>query len=279
MSEISRWTKASIELANEKDYLDQLGLIYALGVNESRVIDEELWKEISEAYKSKDDTILVEKFLKLKLFPIKYSYIPFLRKEKDALKRNPKTVKDIADRIRAMDIDELLKRCSEPKENNRQIGPLFRNWVNNHDFEIPLLGLKDFSRTDDDAILMGTDKELQVFAKEKLGYQRNKGLDFIARVNKIYVIGETKFLTDQGGHQNAQSEDSIATAKFSQDNVIAIAIWDGVCYIKPKKLKSGVDKDGTKLYRALFESEVTIMSALVLKDFLHSLKNESRVSK
>ena len=33
----------------------------------------------------------------------------------------------------------------------------------------------------------------------------DKGLDFIARFNGKYVIGEfPKFLTDFGGHQNAQ---------------------------------------------------------------------------
>lgn len=39
------------------------------------------------------------------------------------------------------------------------------------------------------------------FAKEHLGYNYNKGLDFVARFNKQFVIGEAKFLTDFGGHQ------------------------------------------------------------------------------
>ena len=39
------------------------------------------------------------------------------------------------------------------------------------------------------------------WAKKTLGYTRNKGLDFIARFNGKYVIGEAKFLTDFGGHQ------------------------------------------------------------------------------
>ncbi|MDR1126974.1 MAG: hypothetical protein LBL06_02475 [Treponema sp.] len=34
---------------------------------------------------------------------------------------------------------------------------------------------------------------------------------YIGRFNKKYVIGEAKFLTDFGGHQNAQFADAIST--------------------------------------------------------------------
>ncbi len=51
------------------------------------------------------------------------------------------------------------------------------------------------------------------FAENKLGYHHNKGLDFVGRFNGQYVIGEAKFLTDFGGHQNAQFNDAIATVE------------------------------------------------------------------
>ena len=37
---------------------------------------------------------------------------------------------------------------------------------------------------------------MKLFAEKSLGYNRNKGLDFLARINGKYVIGEAKFLTD-----------------------------------------------------------------------------------
>ena len=58
-------------------------------------------------------------------------------------------------------------------------------------------------------------------------YNRDKGLDFIARFNNKYIIGEAKFLTDFGGHQNAQFSDAIEIIK-SNTEAINIAILDGV---------------------------------------------------
>ena len=63
-----------------------------------------------------------------------------------------------------------------------------------------------------------------MFAQKYLNYNRNKGLDFIARFNKKYIIGEAKFLTDFGGHQNAQFNDAIEILKDSKVKAITIAI-------------------------------------------------------
>jgi len=101
------------------------------------------------------------------------------------------------------------------------------------------------------------------FAKEELGYKHNKGLDFVARFNGKYVIGEAKFLTDFGGHQNAQFNDAISTIKTKNVKAIKIAILDGVLYIKGKN----------KMYKAITETykDYNIMSALVLRDFLYQI--------
>lgn len=101
------------------------------------------------------------------------------------------------------------------------------------------------------------------FAKRKFGYKRNKGLDFIAYFNGKYVIGEAKFISDFGGHQNDQFVDAMATieSELNDRSVIKIGIIDGVPYIRNKG----------KLFRDLINTEHNIMSALVLKDFLESL--------
>jgi hypothetical protein len=69
------------------------------------------------------------------------------------------------------------------------------------------------------------------FAREELNYRHNKGLDFVARFNGKYVIGEAKFLTDFGGHQNAQLADAISTIETPNVKTEKIAVLDGVLYI------------------------------------------------
>ena len=43
---------------------------------------------------------------------------------------------------------------------------------------------------------------MKYYAAKNLDYKSAKGLDLVARFNGKYVIGEAKFLTDFGGHQN-----------------------------------------------------------------------------
>ena len=102
-----------------------------------------------------------------------------------------------------MGLDKVFEKASEPKETNRQIGPLFRRWLNKGSLGIQPVFLKEFLKSNDNAILDAGDNAMMNFAKEHLGYTHNKGLDFIGRFNGKYVIGEAKFLTDFGGHQNA----------------------------------------------------------------------------
>ncbi len=99
--------------------------------------------------------------------------------------------------------------------------------------------------------------------KKTINYNREKGLDFVARLKSRYVIGEAKFLTDFGGHQNAQFNDAISTITTKNINAITVAILDGVLYI-PTKNK--LYKEITKTY-----SNYNIISALVLREFLYSL--------
>ena len=103
---------------------------------------------------------------------------------------------------------------------------------------------------------------MEDFARQKLAYTHEKGLDFLARINGQFIIGEAKFLSDIGGHQNAQFNDAIATLESHAD-AIKIAILDGVVYIKG---------DG-KMYKDITgkHSDHNIMSALLLRSFLNSI--------
>jgi len=90
----------------------------------------------------------------------------------------------------------------------------------------------------------------------------NKNLDFLARYNGKYIIAEAKFLTDFGGHQNAQFNDAISTIS-SESTAIKVAILDGVLFINSNnKMRKFLDD---------CPEDLNIMSALVFREFLFSL--------
>ncbi len=260
------WTKLSIEYANQKSYLDDLFRVYPTIPNGIREIDENIWNNIKNSFNNKDNLSLIKNLLKLKLFPIKDSYVAYLRKDKTALERNPETVNRLAGRIYEMGLDQVYEKCTTPKETNRQIGPMFKMWIDKGTLGAPILNIDDFINSNSNCILSGSDKEMGDYAKDYCGYEyagtTEKGLDFIAKFNGKSVIGEAKFLTDYGGHQNAQFNDALNVLDSKvNENVVKIAILDGVLYIANKQ----------KMPRTTIEKNDNIMSALVLNEFLYSI--------
>jgi hypothetical protein len=257
------WTELSIEYANQKSYLDDLFQVYPTIPEGIRDIDTINWTKIENAFEKKNNEILIKELLKLDLFPIKDSYIAFLKRDNLAIGRNPKTINRICGRLYEMGLDKIYEKCTEPKETNRQIGPFFRRWLNKKALGIQPVGLDEFVSNQFDAVLNGSDREMMDFASNELNYKRDKGLDFVARMNSKYIIGEAKFLTDFGGHQNAQFSDAIATLETPNVNAIKIAILDGVLYIK----------GNNKMYRDITTKykDLNIMSSLVLREFLYQI--------
>jgi len=263
------WTQLSVEFANQRNYLDELFRIYPITPNLRREISNETSDAIARSYADRDNKELVKELLKLDLFPIKDSYVPFLRRSRNAIDLNPNTVNRIAGNLYAMGLDVILDRCTEPKETNRQMGPMFKNWIKSGVLGCAIYEDEaDFLSTDENGVLVLSDERMKRFAIEHLGYTRvNKGLDFIARFNGKYVIAEAKFITDQGGHQSDQFEDAMLTLTSPIDpscteTVITIVVADGVLYIPGNH----------KLYRYISESDdLIILSALVLREFLYSL--------
>jgi hypothetical protein len=260
---MSKWSNLSIEYANQSSYLDDLFQVYPTIPEGIRDIDEKAWAEVENAFSKKDNDLLIRQLLKFNLFPIKDSYIAYLKRDSSAIERNPRTINRICGRLYEMGLDKIFERCSEPKETNRQIGPMFREWLHKKSLGITPVDLKKFLANKNDAILDGSDKSLMDFAKEDLGYNHNKGLDFVGRFNGKYVIGEAKFLTDFGGHQNAQFNDAISTVKAKKVNAVKVAILDGVLYIK----------GNNRMYKSITQTykNYNIMSALVLREFLYQI--------
>lgn len=260
---MNEWVKKSIEIANSAGYLDKLQEVYPVVQEKEREIDLEVKKELKQSYNAGDNMTLIKKLLELPKFPIKDPYVAFLRKNDIFLEYNPQTVNRIAERIRGMGFEAMIESIEEPKEFNRQMGTLFKKWVPKIGY--PLLHKSEFEAYDKGiAFLQGGDAQLKDFANRRLGCNLDKGPDLLARVGQIYVIGEAKFLTDYGGHQNAQFEDALRLLRGKKGEAIRIAVLDGVVWIK----------NGTKMYRTICELEDTSLTALLLKRFLESLKRE-----
>jgi hypothetical protein len=256
------WTELSIKYANQKSYLDDLFSVYPTIPEGIREINENLWEKVEEAFEEQDNIKLVKHLLKMDLFPIKDSYVAYLKRDINSIERNPRTINRLSGRLYEMGLSKIQERCTEPKETNRQIGPFFRRWLNSGALGVRPVSMLEFMNTTSDAILDAGDAEMMNFAKNHLGYTRNKGLDFVGRFNGKYVIGEAKFLTDFGGHQNAQFADAISTITSTDVNAIMVAILDGVVYIPRGKMYNDVIEH---------HSDKNIMSSLVLREFLYQL--------
>jgi hypothetical protein len=260
---MNKWIKYSIEYANQRSYLDDLFQVYPTIPDGIRELNKEIWGGVEKAFKEKNNDLLIRELLKLDLFPIKDSYIAYLKRDKSAIERNPRTINRICGRLYELGLDKIYEQCSEPKETNRQIGPMFKEWLRKKSLGIQPVDLEAFLADKKDAILDGSDKAMMDFAHDELNYKHNKGLDFVARFNGKYVIGEAKFLTDFGGHQNAQFADAISTIQSKNVKAITVAVLDGVLFIA----------GNNKMYKAITETykSENIMSALVLREFLYQL--------
>jgi len=256
---MNEWVKKSIEIANAPRYLDKLHEVYPVIQETEREIPEEVKNRLKKVYNERDDLALIKELLKLPKFPVKDPYVAFLRKRKVFIEYNPQTVQRIVNRIRLMGYDAMIESIEEPKEFNRQIGTLFKRWLPKIGY--PTLTIEEFETYDKIAFLEGSDAQLKDFANTVLDCDLDKGPDFLAKVGKRYVIGEAKFLTDYGGHQNAQFEDALRLLRNKKGKAIRIAVLDGVVWIK----------DSTKMYRTVCQLEEVALTALLLKDFLESL--------
>jgi len=265
---MNKWTKKSIEIANSAGYLDRLSNIYQMQVNPERPLSEEVKVEIKQAFDRKDTQKLIRLLLDSEVFPVKDSYVGFLRRKPEAIEENPKTTKRIGARLYALGWKSFLREASRPKETNRQLGPSFRNWLASlaESSKFTLLdrdSFKDFATKDKIAILKGGDKTLKRFAEEVLGENLNKGIDLVIKKNAKYFLGEAKFLTTPGGEQDRGFDDaySFVSGEKGKKNVNRIALIDGYVWLEAK---SG-------LHQRILENDVPIFSALLLRDFLDSI--------
>ncbi|MBE0415788.1 MAG: restriction endonuclease [Dehalococcoidia bacterium] len=255
---MNKWIQKSIEIANAPGYLDSLSEVYPVTLEAKRVLSAEVKSQLKDAHDNRDGARLIRALLELDKFPIKDPYVAFLRRGGEFLDYNPETVDRIAETLFSMSFEEMIAGCEEPKEFNRQIGTLFRRWLPKLGY--PFLPEQELDRYEGVALLAGSNGEKTDYANRVLGCNLSKGLDLLAKASGNYIIGEAKFLTDSGGHQNAQFEDALRLIRGEEGNAVRIAILDGVVWIR----------GNTKMFRTVNGMGEIALSALLLKDFLES---------
>jgi len=259
---MNKWIQKSIKLSNSTGYLDELFEVYLIELGNIRGIPNNIQNEIKEAFETGNKVDLITKLLKLPKFPIDDPYIASLRRHPSLLSKNPETIERISRELFALGVTSILELVRKPKAPSRQLSHSFRNWLKTLNY--PFLKEDDFRENNDIAFLDGGDKKLEKFAIDELNVKNlKKGIDFLLKIKNKYVLGEAKFLTDFGGHQNAQFNDAIATIKSKSVKAVKIAILDGILYIK----------GNNKMYKDISGKlkKENIMSALVLREFLYQL--------
>jgi hypothetical protein len=256
---MNKWIKKSIEIANAPGYLDKLSKIYVMNVNPERPFDTAIEQSIQKAFKGRNTKNLINLLLEAEIFPVKDSYIGFIRAKKDSIDQNPKTVERIGERLYSLGLEKLLQEATRPKETNRQLGSAFRSWLPSLGHAV--LDEDEFTGAKGVAFLSGSDKALKDYATKHLGCKLTKGIDTLFKKDKTYVIGEAKFLTTPGGEQNGGFADASKLIKSKSGSAKRIALIDGYIWLKSNK----------GIYNKIVKSDLDIFSALLLKDYIEVL--------
>lgn len=258
---MNHWIEKSIKIVNSPGYLDRISEIYEMQINPERPLSDNIVSELKKAFDNKDARRLIKLFIdNSEIFPVKDSYIGFLRIKEEAINENPKTIQRIAKRLYSLGFERMMQEGTRPIETNRQLGNAFKGWL-------PKLGYKlvdenEFLKINNQILILeGGDKFLANFAREKLGCILRKGIDFIIKKNGKYIIGEAKFLTTPGGEQDRGFDDAENFIHEKSGKAIRIAVLDGYIWLDAL---SG-------LHKKIKQSDDNIMSALLLKEFIEGL--------
>lgn len=251
------WTQKSIELARKPGYLDALNRVYVMNINPSRPLVAEIEAKIRDAFNNKKTKELIYLLIKNEVFPVKDSYVGFLRLNPRAIDENPITIERIGKRLYSLGAEALIREATRPKETNRQLGNSFKKWL--PELGYPILSQKDFATATGTVILAGADKQLANYAREKLGCKLSKGIDFLLKKQGRYLIGEAKFLTTPGGEQNGGFTDASTFIKGrSKTKVSRVAVLDGYIW---------VEQTGG-LHRKIIANNLDIFSVLLLGEYI-----------
>src|SRR5580693_5009847 len=102
---MNAWTQLSIQYANQRSYLDDLFHVYPTIPDGIREIEEVRWRGVEAAFAKRDNLSLLNSLLDFDLFPIKDSYVAYLKRDRRAIESNPATVARLCGRLYEMGLD------------------------------------------------------------------------------------------------------------------------------------------------------------------------------
>ena len=255
---MNEWSRRTLHLVETQDYLDKLQEIYP---NEEgkRDVEQSVIKSIRQSFEKRDEMTLLSILLDLEKFPYKESYTAFLRKDRTAIQRNPKTVQRILDHLYEMGIERVIGGVTEPKEANTRRGNQFTDWAKGQFTRVSIDQFR--SSTSGVMILDASEHEARNFCNTEMGVGITKRPDMVAKSGRKYVIGEAKFLSSTGGNQGRAFDDGMGLATNNSGSAFKIFILDGIHWIE----------HGSEQHRRIDYGTAAIFSVLLLQEFLNNV--------
>ncbi len=256
---MNEWSRRTLEIVNNENYLDKLQRIYPNIENPPRTISAETKSLIRRSFDERNCESLLNTLLDLKKFPFKDSYVAFLRKDRDAIARNPETANRICNNLYNMGFRKIIKGITQPKEANTQRGPQYRNWLRARFLCVDINAFR--TSTESVVILKASERAARDFCNREMGVGISKQPDMVAKSGTRYVIGEAKFLSSSGGNQGRAFDDGMTLATNNQGSAFKVFVLDGIHWI---------DR-GSDQYRRIEYGTAAVFSALLLEEFLESI--------
>lgn len=252
------WSTATLQLVYTQDYLDKLQQIYAHEEGERKITTATI-NSIKEAFADGDAEALLNQLLGLEKFPYKDSYVAFLRKDRTAIQRNPQTTSRIYHVLAKMGIEGVIAGIMSSKEANTRRGNQFGGWVA-HNY--PTADEETFTKSAKGIMLLEGGEEVGLrFCNNVLKLGITKRPDLVAKSGSRYVVGEAKFLSSLGGNQARAFDDGMKLATNGSGRAYKIFILDGIIWLE----------EGSTHYQDIDNSNATVLSAILLDDYLKSL--------
>lgn len=289
MSKINEWAYKTLELASNGNYLDRLLEIYPAVLPPTRPLPNNIKESIRNLYREKKYEELVTLLIKLKdesyPFPIEHPYASLLRHlrkriRESVIKRNPMVIKELADLIISLGLNNIIRGVERPKDINRTLGTTFKNWVRRKFTKAPFKIVNDYilllnCGNDEICIYAGRDEQIAEFIRRYLDLKEPEDgffdRDIIVNVKNFYIIGEARFLSTPGGSQNRDLDNTLRFVEVMEKittnikPVIGIALLDGVVWFHNPYIN--------QIKQRAIGNRI-VMSAVFLEEFLLDLFNK-----
>lgn len=262
---MNEWVKKSIEFAYSPGYLDKLTEIYPAIPSVRELLPVSVKAEIAKLIENKNYASLIRLLIGLKghPFPIEHPYISVMRKIPKLIDQNPLVVEQIGRILSSIGDIDVIKGCERPPDLNRQMGPIFQNWLKRYfrSRGFAFVPAGNFLTCKSKCFLDAGDTAISSYANTNLGCELTRGRDFLCKIGNKFILAEARFLSSVGGSQNRDVRETVGFAKDRIGNVIKVAVIDGMVWF---------DKNMLTVMETLKEDEPGL-SALLLEDFLNSL--------